>query len=230
MPGKQDFYFGPERIREIARFLATQPIPAASKTLHNSGNGVQMLGANIVIDTKWKSAHAPLPDSENPPWFIPRFPTAADLLDGTVGADAEIRMTGISDGGKVYPWFRGVSLALSGEDADSKLLPVINSSTFYLCGVNAASPGDPNAIPRPVKPGPCKVLEKKQGAKPNQFTLEFPWQDTRYYYTLRPGQNYGLCAVVADAKVKAVDTDHSLSARAFQCLHSVLSVFGREQR
>ena len=27
VPGKQDFYFGPERTRELARFMASQPIP-----------------------------------------------------------------------------------------------------------------------------------------------------------------------------------------------------------
>ena len=98
-------------------------------------------------------------------------------------------------------------------DAASKLLPVINSSTFYLCGVNAASPGDPNAIPRPVKSGPCTVLEKKPGAKPTQITLDFPWLDSRHFYTLRAGQNYGLCAVVADAKVKAVDGSFTFCER-----------------
>ena len=56
VPGKQDFYFGPERIRELARFMATQPIPSTSGTLHSNDGGVQMLGANIVIETTWNTA------------------------------------------------------------------------------------------------------------------------------------------------------------------------------
>jgi hypothetical protein len=205
VPGKQDFYFGPERIRELARFMATQSVPSTSGTLHNSGAGVQMLGANIVIQTTWNTAHQPLPDSENPPWFIPRFPDAADLIGDTGGADAEIRLTGLSDGAKVYPWFRGVSLELSGKSALANLLPAIDSTTFYLCSVNAEAPGEPNAIPRPVKEGPCTKLEKQHGEKPTQFTLDFPWIDAQHFFTLIPGTNYGLCAITANATVKAND-------------------------
>jgi hypothetical protein len=213
VPGKQDFYFGPERTRELARFMATQPIPSTSGTLHTDGKGVQMLGANIVIQTTWNTAHEPLPDSENPPWFIPRFPEASDLIGETVGSDAEIKLTGLSDGAKVYPWFRGVSLDLSGENAASKLLPVINSTTFYLCGVNADTPGHPNALPKPIKEGPCKTLEKKAGEKPTQFILDFPWEDSQHFYTLRTGANYGLCAVTPDAKVKAADGSFTFCVR-----------------
>src|ERR1017187_1058362 len=213
VPGKQDFYFGPERIRELARFMATQPIPSTSATLHNDGKGVQMLGANIVVQTTWAIAHQPLPDSENPPWFIPRFPDAADLIGDAGRADTEIRMTGLSDGAKVYPWFRGVSVELSGGNGSSKLLPVMNSTTFYLCGVNADTPGEPNAIPRPINEGPCKILEKKAGEKPTQFILDFQWLDSQHFYTLRPGANYGLCAVTAQAKGKAADGPFTFCAR-----------------
>ena len=213
VPGKQDFYFGPERIRELARFMATQPILSTTGTLHNDGEGVQMLGANIVIQTTWNTAHEPLPDSENPPWFIPRFPAAADLIGPTDSSDAEIKMTGLSDGAKVYPWLRGVSLDLSGQNALSKLLPIINSTTFYLCGVNADTPGDPNALPKPIKEGSCTILEKKAGEKPTQFILDFPWQDARHFDTLRPGANYGLCAVATSAKVKAADGSSTFCER-----------------
>jgi 5'-nucleotidase-like protein len=213
VPGKQDFYFGPERIRELARFMATQPIPNTSGTLHNEGQGVQMLGANIVIQTTWNTSHEPLPDSENPPWFIPRFPDASDLIGPSVASAAEIRLSGLSDGGKVYPWFRGVSLELSGGSATTQLLPIIDSTTFYLCGVNPDTPGEPNAIPRPVAEGPCTKLEKKAGEKSGQLTLDFPWIDARHFYTLRAGTNYGLCAVTANAQVKTGDSAATFCAR-----------------
>jgi len=213
VPGKQDFYFGPERMRELARYLATQPIPSTVRTLHNEGEGPQMLAANLIIETKWKTAHSPLPDSENPPWFIPRFPTAADLVGNAATPDLDIKVTGLSDGAKVYPWFRGVTFELSGEKAQGMLAPIVNSSTFYLCGVDANTPGDPNAIPRPVNDGPCKVLEKKAGQKPGQFTLDFPWVDSRHFYTLRAGMNYGLCAIVAESNVKAADGSFTFCER-----------------
>lgn len=205
VPGKQDFYFGPERIRELARFMATQPIPSTAKTLHKDGEGPQMLGANLVIETTWNGNHKPLPDSDNPPWFIPRFPEASDFVGSTSPSNAEIRMTGLPEGAKVYPWFRGVSFELSGTKAQSELLPAINSTIFYLCPVNAKTPGDPNAIPKSIKDSPCKALEKKSGGKPTQFILDFPWIDAQHFYTLRPGANYGLCAVATAAKMKAAD-------------------------
>ncbi len=214
VPGKQDFYFGPERIRELARFLATQPIPSTSSTLHSEDQGVQMLGANIVIETKWRTGHTTLPDSENPPWFIPRFPTASDLIGGAAGTDVELKSTGLSDGATVYPWFRGVSFELSGENALDKLMPILNSSAFYLCGADSNMPGNPNAMPKPAKEGPCKLLEKKQGQKQNQFVLDFPWEkDSEDFYTLRAGTNYGLCVVASDAKVKAADGSFTFCER-----------------
>src|ERR1043165_8337055 len=41
VPGKHDFYFGPERLRQLARFMADKQAPGS--------NPVQMLGANLVI-------------------------------------------------------------------------------------------------------------------------------------------------------------------------------------
>jgi len=206
VPGKQDFYFGPERMRELARFMATQPVPSTSMTLHNEGEGVQMLAANMVIETNWKSAHSPLPDSENPPWFIPRFPTAADLAGNAGGADVELRMSGLSDGAKVYPWFRGVTLEVSGANAVTALGPALDSTRFYLCEEKKGDePRDPDVFPKPIPGGECKELQKKAGGKSGQYSLDFPWIGGQQFYTLEMGMNYGLCAVPSKANVKAAD-------------------------
>ena len=42
IPGREDFRFGPERLRELARYLASEA---------PGGTPVQMLGANLVINT-----------------------------------------------------------------------------------------------------------------------------------------------------------------------------------
>src|SRR5688500_1757222 len=42
VPGREDFRFGPERLRQLARYLASEA---------PGGTQVQMLGANLVIDT-----------------------------------------------------------------------------------------------------------------------------------------------------------------------------------
>ena len=162
----------PERTRELARFMATQPIPSTSGNSTNDGQGVQMLGANIVIETTWNTAHQPLPDSENPPWFIPRFPEASDLIGATDGCRMrKSRLTGLSDGAKVYPWFRGVSLELSGGNAASKLLPIINSTTFYLCGVNPDTPGRTKCNSEASARRSVHGAERKAGEKSGQLTL-----------------------------------------------------------
>src|SRR2546425_6915155 len=54
VPGKHDFYFGAERVRELARFMATIPQP------------VQMLGANLVIKTS--PIESPPSSAQQPKW------------------------------------------------------------------------------------------------------------------------------------------------------------------
>ncbi len=84
VPGKQDFYFGPERIRELARFMATGsqfPARAWVSRFTNDGEGVQMLGAKYC-DLK---PHGTLltrhcrTAKKLPPWFIPRPPSGCRL-------------------------------------------------------------------------------------------------------------------------------------------------------
>lgn len=59
VPGKHDFYYGPERLRAFARFLAT-PLPGTPHT-------VQMLAGNLVIDTRDTTAAPRLPVAERNP-------------------------------------------------------------------------------------------------------------------------------------------------------------------
>jgi len=59
VPGKEDFYFGAERLQALARFLASIP---KSDRYHP----VQMLAANLLVKTSWFSDHDPIPDSKKP--------------------------------------------------------------------------------------------------------------------------------------------------------------------
>jgi hypothetical protein len=55
VPGKDDFYFGPERVSDLARFL------------HDSHDGlptVQMLAANLIVSTTEHNPGKPLPNDE----------------------------------------------------------------------------------------------------------------------------------------------------------------------
>ena len=85
VPGKHDFYFGPERLRQIARLLAAQP----ARTV--------MLGANLAISTSPNAAQKPAPRVKNPlkadlpdavyPW-IQRF-VIHNAYDGVSRADQD---------------------------------------------------------------------------------------------------------------------------------------------
>lgn len=113
VPGRHDFYFGPERLRELARLLATTEI-RNNNTMHPFG--VQMLGANVVIETNWSKDHERLTDKDAPPWFIPRFPKASDL--GEIGG--EVSLVDFPGGGTAYPWYRGPKLSFKLKDAKDK--------------------------------------------------------------------------------------------------------------
>ena len=52
VPGQQDFYYGPERLRQLARFLASPGSP--------SYKPVQMLAANLVISSSLRHRNPPL--------------------------------------------------------------------------------------------------------------------------------------------------------------------------
>lgn len=192
VPGKHDFFFGPERLRQLARYLASTDIPAANPMLH--GRSVQMLGANLVIDTTWRNGHSPLPDKELPPWFIPRFPSAADIMPTVNPRDEarlEIRLAGLNDGGNVYPWFQGPTLQVSKNLQAPELIAQLRNS-LYLC----ESGSDPNAIPKPLpitQGSPCHPVSLEPAANDAQEYKIYFWKQAQ---TLTPGRNYGLCAAI----------------------------------
>lgn len=100
VPGKHDFYFGPERVRQLARFLA-RPKEAGGF------EPVQMLGANLVMRTE---------------------PIKGTTVSREVKADrgfkdwpAEYSVTNLKDGNTVYPWFSVVKIKLAEIPSDSKI-------------------------------------------------------------------------------------------------------------
>jgi hypothetical protein len=94
VPGKFDFYFGPERLRQVARLLA-------SKGDDRFGS-VQMLGTNLIISTRDPHANPRVPE-----WLqnnnFERIPT--DLRSE------------IDRGQTVLPWLRTIRLSRSKDSA-----------------------------------------------------------------------------------------------------------------
>ncbi len=218
VPGKQDFHLGPERLRDLARYMASTPIPRNNPMLH--GESVQMLAANLVIETTWKSDHKRLPDSQNPPWFVPHLPKVEDLLghiDVKLGEkrieNSALRFIGLSDHGMVYPWFQGPIVQVW----DRRLADALRKVDISLC--RSVEEGDPNALPNPSSPtavhhGVCAAVSLKRTRidDENVFRLQFPTDDARMT-TLQPGQNYGLCISAPQSSVTDADGTHMFCMR-----------------
>jgi hypothetical protein len=198
VPGKHDFYYGAERLRELAGLLAS------SKSHNNSTfhlDGVQMLGSNLVIETAWKNGHELLSDHKQPPWFIPRFPTARDLVQRS---ESKIEFSGLSEGGTVYPWFQGPHFSIVEADPlnpDHSIENAVARLNFTLCKLGEG--GDPKAYPDPTD---CHTLNSVPDAlDPLKYLVRFSWVAGATWETLEPGMNYIFCAEGPVSDPKLVD-------------------------
>ncbi len=104
VPGKHDFYFGPERLRQLARFLATT-------NTANDSRPVQMLGANLVLKTS--SLETSGGKAEQP---------------GIGGWPEEYTVMNLKEGKTVYPWFTYVKIKLETEPEKD-----VRNKKLFLC-------------------------------------------------------------------------------------------------
>ena len=133
VPGKHDFYFGPERLRQLARFMAD--------TNATGLDPVQMLGANLVIKTSLIKPREVAEDERKWGWPDP-FP----LLN-------------VSDGSEVYPWLTHARVKLTAFTPNSKvsarLRELLNSEVSTETQLREAIKGIGELEPGPDK----KALE-----------------------------------------------------------------------
>jgi len=99
VPGKNDFYFGPERLQRIAQRLANVPEPKDPSP--GSMHKVRLLAANLIVRTEPldKPEH-PVPDSDKLLKFLPGMPDGVESLD-------------VSDGGTLLPYLRQVRFKIA---------------------------------------------------------------------------------------------------------------------
>ncbi len=228
VPGKHDFYFGAERVRQFARFLAAA----------GSGNyePVQMLGANLVMKTvpiestpvsakikkersfeDWPSPYPVLNLQDGKsvyPWFsivkiqLGEIPSEAKFLES-------VKALAGSDGVIVDEKLKNFSLATLAyqtqvqREADEKRLTAIKNNLdtirknlIRLCTSN----GHPNELPDELTN--CALPERDQlRIDGNKIVLylqlkkEFPGKNG-HFSTLVYGKNYGLCTLVTDPEDK----------------------------
>jgi len=96
VPGKHDFYFGAERVRAFARFLAAK---GSDDNAPDNYEAVQMLGANLVMRTE----------------LIEDSPVSSKVKNDRDFGDwpKEYPVLNIGDGKSVYPWFSVVKIELA---------------------------------------------------------------------------------------------------------------------
>ena len=96
VPGKHDFYFGAERVRAFARFLAAK---GSDDKQPDNYEPVQMLGANLVMRTE------PIEDS----------PVSSKVKNDRDFGDwpKAYPVLNLGDGKSVYPWFTVVKIQLA---------------------------------------------------------------------------------------------------------------------
>ncbi len=183
VPGKHDFYFGPERLRQLARLLA-------STTYRNydgkTAGPVQMLAGNLVIRTTYAATTKMLTDDERHVKYAITDPDKNE----------DIKPADFSDGKHILPWLPSLQFS-SKQPGDMSV---------RLC---RAKPDDPATLFNATGRAPRNLDEFKQAiASCPQWILTNPASkkdpesgETTYMFTLSLSgtpplelfQNYLIC-------------------------------------
>jgi len=173
VPGKLDFYFGPERLRRIAQRLASVPEPNGQdhpekgETFHP----VQTLAVNLIQHTTYWKEPRKIPDSEKRLDFVPGLPEGVQAVE-------------ITDHGTVLPFLQTVTFRVS---KDLNIAP-------YLCKLSMEDDPDyelpcPAAEQKALAPTWCDNDMKLKACpdKEDKVRLTYPLGG------LEAEVNYGLC-------------------------------------
>ncbi|HEV2988264.1 MAG TPA: 5'-nucleotidase C-terminal domain-containing protein [Candidatus Angelobacter sp.] len=141
VPGMLDFHFGVERVRELARLLASIPKPPKKNDASPPNpkdsvatlQPVQMLAANLMIRTSWAKDRDHVPDSAKIqlPFVTKYLPT--DKGPCSSAADSSLEVTNIKDNDFVFPWMQFVRMEAKGCRQDF---------TVHLCEADRKNPDD----------------------------------------------------------------------------------------
>lgn len=196
VPGRHDFYFGAERVRQLARLMAQLKPEYGNRS-------PQMLGANLVLKTTPVDPGDPVSDKGKPEWMETDWPKEYSLLN--------LPKT-------VYPWFQAFKIKISGDDSTQFKTrgDEFRKARFYVCKSN----GSPNEIAKPgselnqiAKPGSkppekCQELKPEPSGDPKPTSVEYKLPIVKkahegekgHFSTLTPNKNYALCLVRAGQK------------------------------
>jgi hypothetical protein len=126
VPGKDDFYFGPERLRQIAGRLAKARAQAIAKSENKpeEPHPALMLASNMMLKTGYLKKPSDIQDSDKDLHFVPGMPIGIKSLD-------------ISDNGTIPPFTRQIRFEISTSSFYSIVDPDPEKSFDpFLCPVN----------------------------------------------------------------------------------------------
>jgi hypothetical protein len=190
VPGRLDFYFGPERLQRIAQRLAAVAPPAAQDSGSRAYHPVRMLAANLIVKTTYWDKPDSIPEFEHRS-FTPGFPDKVESEE-------------ITDHGLVLPFLRVIHLKVQLKptpDAPKKARAAAPTVSAWLCELpKGQNPDDVfgHCMKDPqfrlaVTPTRKKAEEKEEDAVTSslhpELQLEIPVPDNK----LEPDRSFGLC-------------------------------------
>jgi len=184
VPGKHDFYFGPERLRSLARVLASFPANEGDEKQDEKNRQyrrVDMLGSNLVIKTTWvKNQKFSLTPKKPPvPFVVPANSRPSALL-------ASLKPN-IPEGGSVYPWLQFIQVR--GE--------IPKDLHGYIWDTNPDDPTDIRLPPGCRDTQTCAELFHPKDE--SRFWLNIRNHSLNgHFSTLDPGENYAFCLVLGN--------------------------------
>jgi hypothetical protein len=153
VPGKDDFYFGPERLLRIAARLGSVPKEAESLGMYP----VPMLAANLVLKTDYWKKPPEILDSDKDLQFIPGMPTGVKSVDAV-------------DNGLLLPFTKQIRFRVS-----TNSVYLASSMSPYLCRLkNGMNPDD--------IPVDCRTADRNssqpEDSRPSYLPLKYQRQET----------------------------------------------------
>lgn len=187
VPGKHDFYYGAERLRELARVLAT--------IKNGDFQPVQMLAANLMIKTMWAKDHTAIPDSGKP-----ELPFVTKYIQPSGETFRDLQIEDFTDAGFAFPWMQFVRV-----DATGFAPELLGKLRVYLCDAQK----DPDIFVKDCRDrAPLNVdSAATEAARPNGAKLGSSAVQLVYKLegqkSLRLGSNYAICLYESEVEQKS---------------------------
>jgi len=199
VPGKHDFYYGPDRLRQLGRFMASIPRDEFFQP-------TQMLAANLMIKTTWAKDHTPISDGNKPALnFLTKYLPAPPRTKVVQPVFHDVQISDFTDGGFAFPWMRFVRISATGWKEDN-----LQKLEVYLCRAPRDNPdGFRTDLKRicddgvQLQPDPGATIEANidaafQAPQDSQLLVQLVYP---FEHELEPGQNYAICAANPDVTI-----------------------------